>query len=394
VSTNQPERTAPKRNRWLPFAVGIPLVLLAAYLGWYYATRTGKGYNEQSVPLTFDGASDLLQTTVVLPTLDTPIPDGKSAVWCASFQLAWNRLKDDVAQGPIQLANAQGVADRLNAASQSADDLQPDSVYAAAGLVKDNIVGRIQSEMARKFPRVPQPQLEAPLGGAVAYAYLAAATKFDIPFFENDERFLFKDSTGKQTAVGSFGIRRSDDYAYPQLRKQIEVLYCPREYFWSEKEIPEFIVDPCKTSRPFQLMLARVDRKATLTETLADIERKMVKPPSDERKFYSDFHPRDALLIPNMAWKVNHRFREVEGADKQFQNPTLRGLYLDTALQSIQFRLDRSGAELSSEAKQYVKPSASFFEFDRPFLIILKKREAKHPFFVMWVDNAELLQKR
>jgi hypothetical protein len=27
----------------------------------------------------------------------------------------------------------------------------------------------------------------------------------------------------------------------------------------------------------------------------------------------------------------------------------------------------------------------------RPFLIYLKKRGAGHPFFVMWVDNAELL---
>jgi hypothetical protein len=30
--------------------------------------------------------------------------------------------------------------------------------------------------------------------------------------------------------------------------------------------------------------------------------------------------------------------------------------------------------------------------FDRPFLIYLKKRDAARPFFVMWVDNAELLQ--
>jgi hypothetical protein len=33
------------------------------------------------------------------------------------------------------------------------------------------------------------------------------------------------------------------------------------------------------------------------------------------------------------------------------------------------------------------------FIFDRPFLIVVKKRGAEHPFFVMWVDNAELLCK-
>jgi hypothetical protein len=60
--------------------------------------------------------------------------------------------------------------------------------------------------------------------------------------------------------------------------------------------------------------------------------------------------------------------------------------------QTIQFRLDRGGAELASESKVEVKPGASLFHFDRPFLLIMKKRGGKRPFFVMWVDNAELLE--
>jgi len=31
---------------------------------------------------------------------------------------------------------------------------------------------------------------------------------------------------------------------------------------------------------------------------------------------------------------------------------------------------------------------------DRPFLIVMKKRDAKQPFFITWVDNAELLCKK
>jgi hypothetical protein len=83
----------------------------------------------------------------------------------------------------------------------------------------------------------------------------------------------------------------------------------------------------------------------------------------------------------------------LEGKDKQFQNPAMRGLYLDTALQTIEFRLDRSGAELASESKFFVRPAATFSHFNRRFLILLKKRDAEHPIFVMWVENAELLDK-
>lgn len=64
------------------------------------------------------------------------------------------------------------------------------------------------------------------------------------------------------------------------------------------------------------------------------------------------------------------------------------------AMQVIRFRLDRNGAELASQAKIHAKPAPTEFVFDQPFLLSIKKRGAQHPFFVMWVDNAELLVKR
>jgi hypothetical protein len=358
--------------------------------GWWYWHR----HNEQvhSRPLTFDGTSDQLQQTVIVPTLDSPIPDGKSAIWCASFQLAWNRLRDDVVKEPIQLKNAQLIADRLNRAEQSEADVDADGLYAAAGLAKDGIVKRIQSEMRARFPTVPTPDLNVPPDGAVAYAYLRAATKYEYPFFENGEPFMFKDSTGKETAVGSFGIREKDDYAYERLREQVQILYRPREDSRSGLEVPEFILDLCRTSQPYQIVLARIDRKPTLEETLADIDQKLAKKTTDS--FVRQVGPNDALLVPNMAWRMRHRFKELEGRDKEFLNPALQRLYLDGAMQTIEFRMDRSGAELASESKILVKPRASFYYVNRPFLVYMKKRDSKHPFFVAWVENAELLEKK
>jgi hypothetical protein len=376
---------------WCGIAAGVAAMIGAGW--WYFRNSTPVNVPYDAVPMAFYGTSDKLKQTVIVPTLDSPIPEGKSAIWCASFQLAWKRLKDDVTQGPVQLANAQPLADRLNRADLSEDDLDPSAVYAAAGLAKDGIGERIQTEMARRFPNVPKPELDVPPAGAVAYAYLAASAKYDYPFFENDERFLFTDSTGKETAVGSFGIRKKDDYAYRRLRQQVQVLYCPREAIMSGKEIPEFVLDPCKTSQPNQIVLARVSRKATLAETLANVDQKIATqlPPDT---IVSELHPRDTLLVPNIAWKISHRFKELEGKDKQILNPGLQGLYLDTASQTAQFRLDRSGAELAAESKVFVKPGVSFFHLNRPFLLYMKKRGGKHPFFVLWVDNAELLEKK
>jgi hypothetical protein len=296
-----------------------------------------------------------------------------------------------VAKGPLQITNAQAQADQLNGAKHAETDVEAESVYATAGMAKDGIVKRIQEQMAVKFPQVPCPELSVPAKGAVAYAYLGISAKFDTPFFENDEPLVFKDASGKQFPANSFGIRKKDDYAYYRLRKQVRILY--RSDDGEGRGSPVFIVDPCKTSQPYQIVLARLNRERSLAETLAAVERKIGTQPVEDT-YESALNPVDTLLVPNMAWRITHHFKELEGNDKLFTNPTLRGLYLDTALQTIQFRLDRFGAELASESKQLLKPTATDFHFNRPFFLYMKKRGAARPFFVMWVDNSELLEKR
>jgi hypothetical protein len=371
------------RNRWYWIA-GTGLVCAAAAFLIFQSLTVWT-----PAAKSFDGPSTSLRQTVVAPTLDAPIPEGKSAVWCASFQLAWDRLKKDVAKGPLEVQNAEAVAARLNAAEYPESSLDPTTFFAAAGLTKNGIVERIKAEMEKRFPETPTPELDPTLDGAVAYGYLKAGVKYSLPFFDNDKAFTFTDSAGISTRVKSFGVRRKDEDAYNQLRKQVAILYLP-EVLIEKEEITEFILDPCRDSSPYQILLARVDRKATLAATLADAERKIKEHPTNE--FTSRFQG-TTLLIPGMQWRVRHHFEELEGKDKQLLNPSLKGLYLDTALQTIDFRLDRGGAELASEAKGVGKKGGrSFFECNRPFLVYMKKRGGSQPFLVMWVANAELMQ--
>src|SRR5262245_40446174 len=97
--------------------------------------RSRDHYEEPPMP--FSGSSADLKQTVVVPTLATPIPKGKSAIWCSSLQIAWNHLKDDVVGAPVRIRNAETLAERLNQAGQSETDLAPGTCYAAAGMVKD-----------------------------------------------------------------------------------------------------------------------------------------------------------------------------------------------------------------------------------------------------------------
>jgi WD40 repeat protein len=327
------------------------------------------------------GPSDKLQRTVIVPTLDTPFAEGKSAVWCSSFQIAWNRLKNDLAGEPVRLQGAQDVADRLNRAKPSEADLEPGSYYTAAGSVMAGIIEKIQKEMAERFPDVPRPQsMGLPLE-VVVYAYLRAGIKFETEFFDNPEAFRFRDSAGRETAVRSFGIRESEKHMDGGYRTQVQVLFRDRG---------EFALDLCQSSKPNQVVVARIKRQETLAATLADLDARVAKGPR------AQLGSQSTLLVPNLDWRIEHHFRELEGKDKLFQNPAHEGHRMLWAFQLLQFRLNRRGADLDSGVDLRIlgdghDEDPNKFHFDRPFLIYLKKRGAAQPFFVMWVDNAELL---
>jgi hypothetical protein len=336
---------------------------------------------------TFDGQSGSLNRTAVVPTLDTPLPEGRSAIWCGSFQLAWNALKK-LADGPVRVAGAAEAAGRLNEARFADADLDAGSYYAAAGLTKDGIIDKIRADMARRFPGVAPPTFPADTGAA-AYAYLQTAIRFEWRYNEDD--LTFTDAAGPPTRVRAFGIRPHDGSKADQLRHQVRVLFAD-----DARPPQQFALDLSRTSKPDQVIVARLPRPRTLAEAAAEIKRLTA---AAKRAEHGDsLGPGDSLLVPAMAWRVTHHFTELEGPSHRISGGQLEGMFIDLAEEDVQFRLDRSGAEMSSAAQTHTVTSQTkkedgprHFRLDGPYLISLTRRGADSPYFVMWVDNAELL---
>ena len=128
------------------------------------------------------------------------------------------------------------------------------------------------------------------------------------------------------------------------------------------------------------MIVACLPPKATLAEILDDMKKKTQEFARNRRQIgtmdecIADFGIRDVLLVPNLNWEIGHHFPELEGVDKRLLNKGCGGYYVAKAIQRIRFKLDRSGAELASEAQVPCKPSAAYFVCDRPFLIVVKKR--------------------
>ncbi|MBM4029581.1 MAG: hypothetical protein FJ280_29910 [Planctomycetes bacterium] len=51
-----------------------------------------------------------LQHTAVVATLGCPLPEHKNAIWCSTFQMAWDRFKQDIIHEPIRVPGAENLS--------------------------------------------------------------------------------------------------------------------------------------------------------------------------------------------------------------------------------------------------------------------------------------------
>ena len=375
---NMARRRIPKGVR----LAGISVVAGAAILFFISLMNTGS-----VTALVFEGSSEDLASTRVVPTLDTAIEKGHNAVWCASFLSAWKVVEEDVLGEPPSVEGDPQIALALNRAPDPRPHIPEESLYVAAGFSDEGIIEKIRREMASKFPSRELPSFSGLVPNSlVAYAYLEASVKFSIPYLQGSDPLYFTDSSGESTAVNSFGIPPKNLAASRKLHKQPAVLFRTGR---PRSRSAEFAIDLDSTSEPHQVIVAIVEPKATMAEMIGSVEEKIAEAEITRPR---ELGISDVLLVPEMAWRLSHRFQELEG--KVFTNSKLNHQPIAQAVQDIEFRLDRYGAEVKSHAQMLAKGGGSPpYIFDRPFLLYMKKRGADTPYFAMWVDNPELLSK-
>ncbi len=354
-------------------------------------------------------SNDLKQTSIIA-TLDSPFPKYHNVIWCSTFQMAWDILKLYIIGEPVEVPGAEELAGSLNKAEFSDKNIEYESYFAAAGFLADGIIAEIQDEMTQLFPNEPTPVFddmnELPLETIIAYSYLNADIEFEYPFYAGNNEFNFQDSNGTVTKVTSF-CTRTDSDSSNMVREQVDVLYYNKDEQTSETE---FAVDLCTFTNPYQVVLACVPQQKNLGKTVDYAEQKIsefTQDPNYEqmRKLQPALtggrfgeRPAETLTVPDVLYKLTHHFAELEGRALGNQPWLDEGYYIQKAMQMVDFTLGRTGVVLKSDATIVIPPlgidtGPRRFDFNRPFLILVKKREpAASPFFVMWVDNAELMQ--
>ena len=101
------------------------------------------------------------------------------------------------------------------------------------------------------------------------------------------------------------------------------------------------------------------------------------------------------MQIPKINFNITHAYSEL--INKHFKNKGYVEYFIRKAQQDILFKMDEKGAILISEARILAGKGVSIPKhliFDEPFLIYLKEKDRKYPYFAMWADNPELMIKK
>ena len=321
-----------------------------------------------------------LQKTVITPHMEAEIQQGQNIIYCSTFQLAWNDFRDSFS---MYLSDEPEVIELLDKKLSSKEDISEDCYVAMTGQGKE-IVERINEALKEKFKDEAWLLEEShifenhPDPSFLAYAFLYKNLIFQEEFEGLDEPIYFQ-SNGESVKVKAFGIKEfsPDKEKHQNFGKQVSVLF----YDFGKTGF-NFIIKLTSNLPDDEIIPAKIEPKETLLETIKSVN-----------ECIKNANPRglghgDVLKIPKLDYDIGHSYPDIE----KYLGILAEGPA--KAYQGIRFKLNEKGAIIKSEAILLMEGEIRSFVFDRPFLIYLKQKDAKYPYFAMWIDNTELMLKQ
>jgi hypothetical protein len=369
------------------------------------------------------GETETHHRTIITPVLDCPIGMSKNVVWCATFQVAWDGLRESEDE-QIATEPTLGIVSALNREHYDITNLPPGQFVRATGLIRDGILDDIRDRMSN-IPGFPQPSI--PSGASmdpdavVAYAYLTRSLSYATPF---EKIRTISDSKGKEIRFwGIDGYVPKDEVAIAR-GQQVKVIW--HRYIAPAKvDMPyqeEFVVE-LATQEGDRLVLAAIRSRKTLGRTIAAVlskcrvpNKKLLSPHNTlamppellayesldssteadvatllaSLSHYSCLIGGDRLEIPQLTIDQKQTFDQLIGVTITAGRHDVRGKRIMSASQRICLEMNEEGTHIESEAEitLFGPPAARNLVFDRPFLVMLMRSGADIPYFAGWIVNA------
>ena len=296
-------------------------------------------------------------------------------VWGGAMNLAWDELNGNILHEKLKLntndKRALAMVDKLNRSQFTKNDLDEKSYYVKSGFGQET-VDIINRESRSKFPTKSFKDLTVKLGpnDIIAYAYFLKEVEYLTPFKETSAMFT-------NNRVKGF-------YAYDAPQHQnVRVLTYVND--------DRFIIGLKLKGDKDELFLAKGFDMKSPQEIVNEIS-----------KYNSDNLPsissREPFTMPKLHLQHNRDYKEL--TNKFLANNGFKAYYISKMYENIKFDMDNKGARVENEAVitgrggGARKPQITRrFIMDKPFWVVMKRKDSQRPYFLLGVKNTELMEK-
>lgn len=313
----------------------------------------------------------------IVPTMQDEVYE--DTVWCCTFQLIWNDLKNEIAKQDIVFNEQVAQADNLNKSKFDSTMISDDYYYKKYGIMKINLKEEIEKGIRDKFNETSSILNDFDWSGEdndKYFLYAMLKRKFDF-YYEFDD--LEKASFGnKYENVSYFGI---NEQTKNEVRSQVEVIY------YNSKD--DFAIK-IHTKQNDEVIFCKENNGKTFEEIYSKIK-------NAKYRGNTNLTNTEKLRIPNMEFKEKKEFEELQNKPFAFSNGEV--YIIEKAVQTVEFKLDKKGGEIKSEAGMAVVKNALLdqekdreFNLDDTFTVFLKEKGKELPYFAARINDITKFQ--
>lgn len=307
---------------------------------------------------------DLNMKNINLNIVPTDISELKdNSVWCPTFQLIWNDLKNKVVGQDIEFVNdiSNKEVMNLNKESFKAEDISDSYYYKNYGYMTLSFKEEIEKDILLKFNEKSD-----------------ILDKFD---FSEDNRdyFFYSMLVRNFTFKYPFDILNNETFGIKSdsssnLDSNVKVLFYDDYNNYAVKLL---------TTNNDEVILYKGDRLSNFSDTYNLVVDKTVE---------DSFLETDTLTISNLNFKTENNYENL--TNKSFYDINGVSYKISDAIQTIMFRLDNTGGKVKSEAGMGVKFTSlhlenRHFDFRDDFVLFLKEENKDKPYLALNITNIE-----
>ena len=296
-------------------------------------------------------------------------------VWGGAMNLAWREMIDNILHEKLELKTEDNAAlemvNKFNRSPFSKDDLDQESYYVKSGFGQ-GALDIINKESRLKFPGKSFGNINTRLGPKdfISYAYFLKQVEYLTQFKEKTVNF------GKKIVQGFYSSN-------PSQQKNVEVL----EY----RDDDCFIIGLRLKDKSDELLLAK-------GFDMGNPEAVVNRIAKHGRGSFPTMGDNDRFEMPKLHLKHGRNYNEL--INKPVSNKGFEDYIIAVMFENIKFDMDQKGARVENEAVIVggrgggLKPvNARRFILDKPFWVVMKRKDSRYPYFLLGVENTALMER-